>query len=120
MSYPLPDRHTQHRVTVAPIAASAPAATAAAAVVSPGPRGADADLGRQRRRPAQAGEAEAPEDRVLQRTADAPGGVVHGQPVPESGQTHRTGAHSALVRKTDQDMVPEQAHEGEEVQKRFR
>lgn len=80
-----------------------------------------ADGGRRAggRRRAKTRETETPADRVLERTTDALGGVVHGQPIPEQGQAHRLGAHAQTDRETNQDMVPEPSHEREKVQKRF-
>jgi len=72
------------------------------------------------KRAAQAGEAEAPADRLLERATDAPRGVVHGQSVLEQGQAHRSGSDAAAHGKTDQDLVSKQAHEREEVQEGFR
>lgn len=110
------ERRTRRRAADPQRPAAAPASPAAATATATGDVGAAAD---RRRRRAKTGETETPADRLFQRTADAPGRVVHGQPVLEQGQTHRPGPDAEADRETDQNMVPEQAHEREEVQERF-
>lgn len=101
------------------------AVAASTTTASTGRSGPDAER-RQRQRQyrweqyAEAGKAKTSEDRLLQRTADALGRIVHGQPVPEQGPAYRSRADAKADGETDQDMVPEQAYEREKVQKRFR